>query len=158
ALDADLFGMSCWTANRRGVALAARSLRKHHPGAHILVGGPHATPLAKEMLAHHAEIDTVALGESEDAFLELIGRLAKKQPTTGIAGTVYREGGKIVGGPHRAAIENLDTLASPQAYFDTHILMTSRGCPWACTFCGAETSWGRGFRAHSVDYVLAAVE
>ncbi len=57
-LDADLYGMSCWTANRRGVALAARTLRRHHPGAHIVVGGPHATPLAVEMLAHHPEIDT----------------------------------------------------------------------------------------------------
>ena len=34
----------------------------------------------------------------------------------------------------------------------------SRGCPWACTFCGAETTWGRGFRGHSVDYVLDALE
>ncbi len=49
------------------------------------------------------------------------------------------------------------TLASPQDYFDTHILMTSRGCPWACTFCGAETSWGRGFRSNSVDYVVTAM-
>ena len=45
ALDADLFAMSCWTANRRGVALVARCIRKYHPKAHILVGGPHATPL-----------------------------------------------------------------------------------------------------------------
>src|ERR1700685_3657564 len=37
ALDADLYGMSCWTANRRGVALAARTLRRHHPRAHIVV-------------------------------------------------------------------------------------------------------------------------
>ena len=36
--------------------------------------------------------------------------------------------------------------------------MTSRGCPWACTFCGAESSWGRGFRGHSVAYVLDALE
>ncbi|MEZ4301483.1 MAG: radical SAM protein, partial [Polyangiaceae bacterium] len=43
-------------------------------------------------------------------------------------------------------------------YFDTHIAMTSRGCPWACTFCGAETTWGRGFRAESVGYVLDALE
>src|SRR5262249_34172757 len=42
-------------------------------------------------------------------------------------------------------------------YFDTHILMTSRGCPWACTFCGAETSWGRGFRAQSIGYVVGAL-
>ena len=27
SLDADLFGMSCWTANRRGVALAARRMQ-----------------------------------------------------------------------------------------------------------------------------------
>ena len=36
--------------------------------------------------------------------------------------------------------------------------MTSRGCPWACTFCGAETTWGRGFRGQSVSYVLDGLE
>jgi tetratricopeptide (TPR) repeat protein len=36
--------------------------------------------------------------------------------------------------------------------------MTSRGCPWACTFCGAETTWGRGFRGHSVEYVVDAMQ
>src|SRR5438552_7537938 len=66
-LDADLFGMSCWTANRRGVAFAARAIRESHPSAHIIVGGPHATPLAAEMLRHVPEIDTIALGESEPA-------------------------------------------------------------------------------------------
>ena len=156
-LDADLYGMSCWTANRRGVALAAQCIRQHHPDAHILVGGPHATPLAVEMLQHVPEIDTVALGESEPAFLELLDRLGAHAPTTGIAGTAYRADGGIVLGPHRDSIADLDTLASPQDYFDTHILMTSRGCPWACTFCGAETTWGRGFRGQSVSYVLDAM-
>jgi anaerobic magnesium-protoporphyrin IX monomethyl ester cyclase len=157
-LDADIYGMSCWTANRRGVAFTARTIRERHPRAHIIVGGPHATPLASEMLAHHPEIDTVALGESDATLLELIGRLESGQPTTGIAGTVYREGGQIRTGPHREAIAELDSLASPHDYFDTHIVMTSRGCPWACTFCGAETTWGRGFRGQSVAYVLDALE
>jgi anaerobic magnesium-protoporphyrin IX monomethyl ester cyclase len=157
ALDADLYGMSCWTANRRGVAFVARSIRKHHPDAHIVVGGPHATPLAAELLRHTDQIDTVALGESEPAFLELIARLEAKQPTEGIAGTAYRRGGRIEVGEHRESVANLDSLASPHDYFDTHILMTSRGCPWACTFCGAETTWGRGFRGQSVAYVLDAL-
>ena len=157
-LDADLFGMSCWTANRRGVALTARCIREHQPKAHIVVGGPHATPLATEMLEHHPEIDTVSLGESDATFLELIGRLELGKPTTGIAGTMYREGGRIKKGPERRSIHDLDSLASPHDYFDTHIVMTSRGCPWACTFCGAETTWGRGFRGHSVRYVLDALE
>ncbi len=158
SLDARLFGMSCWTANRRGVALVAELIKKHHPQAHVIVGGPHATPFAKELLEAHQAIDTVARGESEDTLLELLGRLETNQATTHIAGTAFREDGTVKLGPSRKAIANLDGLTPPQAYFPTHILMTSRGCPWACTFCGAETSWGRGFRGHSVKYVVDAIE
>src|SRR5271166_1087032 len=57
ALDADVYGLSCWTANRRGVALVAREIKRHRPQAHVVVGGPHATPFAREMLTHHADID-----------------------------------------------------------------------------------------------------
>lgn len=157
-VDADVYGMSCWTANRRGVVLAAKYLKQIRPKAHVIVGGPHATPLAKELMAHCKEIDTVALGEADHTFLELLDKLGRKEAPIGIAGTVYREQGKVKEGPPRASIANLDTLASPHEYFDTHIAMTSRGCPWACTFCGAETTWGRGFRAESVGYVLDALE
>src|SRR5580693_7527459 len=39
-LDAQVFGLSCWTANRRGVALVARAIKRWHPDAHVVVGGP----------------------------------------------------------------------------------------------------------------------
>lgn len=158
ALEADVYGMSCWTANRRGVALVAQRLRHRWPGAHIVVGGPHATPLAKEMLEHHAAIDTVCVGESDLTFLELLDRIAEGRPTAGILGTAHRAGGRVEVAPERASVQNLDTLASPHDYFATHIVMTSRGCPWQCTFCGAETTWGRGFRARSVPHVLDGLE
>lgn len=158
ALDAELFGMSCWTANRRGVELVSRCIRRRHPGAHIVVGGPHATPLAREVLEHYEAVDTVAVGESEDTFMELVERLAARAPTQGIAGTWYREAGQVVEGPPRRSIDDLDRLASPHDYFATHILMTSRGCPWQCTFCGAEATWGRGFRGRSVPRVLDDLE
>lgn len=158
ALDADIFGMSCWTANRRGVALAATAIRTHHPKAHIVVGGPHATPLAYEMLKHYREIDMITLGESELSFMELIERLSLGKSLHGIAGTVYRDGNKIITASARPSISDLDTLASPHDYFDTHIVMTSRGCPWQCTFCGADTTWGRGFRGNSVEYVANSLQ
>ncbi|HEX7671341.1 MAG TPA: radical SAM protein, partial [Polyangiaceae bacterium] len=157
-LDADVFGMSCWTANRRGVALVAKLLKRVHPKAHVVVGGPHATPLAKEMLAHHPEIDTVVTGEGDVTFLELVARLEAGASVTGIAGTVFRRAGNIERGPERPSVPELDSLACPHDYFATHIVMTSRGCPWQCTFCGAETTWGRGFRGQSVPYVLDAIE
>lgn len=158
SLDAELFGMSCWTSNRRGVALVASAIKQAHPDAHVLIGGPHATPLAREMLQHYPAIDTVAVGESEETFMELVARLERREPVTGIAGTLYRDVQGIQAAPARASIHDLDSLASPHEYFDTHIVMTSRGCPWQCTFCGAETTWGRGFRGQSVPYVLDALQ
>jgi radical SAM superfamily enzyme YgiQ (UPF0313 family) len=158
ALEADVYGLSCWTANRRGVALVATVIKRHHPRAHVVVGGPHATPLAREMLEHHPDIDTVAIGESEHTFLELLQRLRLGQPTAGLTGTAFRSGSQVVVAPDRAAIEHLDSLASVHDWFDTHIVMTSRGCAWRCTFCGAEASWGRGYRGQSVPYVLDALE
>ncbi len=158
AFQADLYGLSCWTANRRGVALVAREIKRLYPAAHVVVGGPHATPLAREMLAYHHDIDTVCVGESETTFLDLVDRIQSGAGTTGIPGTAYRLDGRVEMAPERAAIEQLDDIASPHDYFDTHIVMTSRGCPWRCTFCGAEASWGRSYRAQSVSYVLDALE
>ena len=158
-LDADVYAMSCWTANRRGVKLVAEEIKRVHPKAHVIVGGPHATPLGPELLRHYTAVDTVCTGESDVTFLEVLDRLARGETTRGIAGTVYREvDGEPAIGPRRKNIEDLDVLACPQKYFDTHILMTSRGCPWSCTFCGAESSWGRGFRSNSIEYVLGAIE
>jgi radical SAM superfamily enzyme YgiQ (UPF0313 family) len=159
ALDADLFGMSCWTANRRGVFYVARLIKEKHPRAHVTIGGPHATPLARECLVHWPEVDTVCVGESERTFLELAERVRARRPMDGLAGAYYRSaGGLVMEGPPREAIHDLDELACPHDYFDAHVVMTSRGCPWACTFCGAETTWGRGFRGHSVPWVLDMIE
>lgn len=158
ALDADVYGMSCWTANRRGVAFVAKKIKSLRPSAPVVIGGPHATPLAREMLSHHPEIDVVSLGESDATFLEIIDHVARREPLAGIAGTAYRAGDSVEIGPKRPAIHELDSLPAPQDYFDTHILMTSRGCPWQCTFCGADTTWGRGFRGNSVAYTLDSIE
>lgn len=150
ALEADVYGLSCWTANRRGVGYVARLVKQLCPKATVVVGGPHATPLAGEMLTHHPEIDLVTVGESEETFREIVHRLESRQSLEGIAGSVFRSAGQPVHGPKRPAIANLDLLESPHRHFDTHIVMTSRGCPWQCTFCGAETSWGRGYRSQSI--------
>jgi radical SAM superfamily enzyme YgiQ (UPF0313 family) len=157
-LDAPLWGMSCWTANRRGVRMTAELIKQKHPKAHVVVGGPHVTPLPREVLEYFSAVDTACVGESDVTFLELADRVARGVDTKGIAGSFWRDDERIVAGPERASIKDLDDLASVQSCFDTHILMTSRGCPWNCTFCGAETSWGRGFRANSIDYVLDAME
>ena len=158
ALKADVFGMTCYTANRRGVAIVARTIKEHHPKAHVVVGGPHATALPKEMLSFVRHIDSVAVGEGEATLLELVERLGDGRSLSGMSGLAYRTKQGIVVGPRRDRIRDLDSLPSPHKRWRTHLLMTSRGCPGECTFCAKNTTWGRQYRAHSVDYVLDAIE
>ena len=81
ALEADVFALSCWTANRRGVGATVKEIRKRHPNAHIIVGGPHATPLPREVMRYYPEIDTLCAGESEGSFMEIVERLAQGAST-----------------------------------------------------------------------------
>jgi len=71
---------------------------------------------------------------------------------------MYRSDGEIVKAPSRPAIAQLDALESPHEHYTTHLMMTSRGCPWRCSFCGADTTWGRGYRGQSTAYVLDSLE
>lgn len=158
ALDADVFGLSCYTANRRGVAIVACTIKRLHPEAHVVVGGPHATALPKEMLTFVPAIDSVVIGEGEETFLDLLRRLNEGLALEGTAGLAHRSSDGIVLGPRRDRIRDLDSLPSPHRHFRTHLFMTSRGCPGECTFCAKGATWGRLYRAHSVEYVIDALE
>ncbi len=75
--QADFFGLSCFTSNRRGTLALARLIRELYPQAHIAVGGPHATALARDMLEQCSAIDTVVIGEGEETFARLLSELEK---------------------------------------------------------------------------------
>ncbi|MFH1980973.1 MAG: radical SAM protein [Pseudomonadota bacterium] len=156
--EADLFGLSCVTANRRGIAMTARLIRDAHPGAHIIVGGPHVSALPAETLVHYDAIDTVVMGEGEAVFSEVLEHLAAGDAVTGIAGTAWRERENIKLIRERTPIEDLDTLVPPQSCFAMRTILTSRGCPGRCTFCCSNLMWGRSLRFHSVDYVMDMLE
>ncbi len=150
--------MSCWTSNRRGVALVAEAIKRAHPESHVLIGGPHATPLGREMLALPGDRHRVRRWRAKsNSWSSSIASVSAKIRAAFTA-RLYRDASGVHAAPGRGSIHDLDALASPHEYFDTHIVMTSRGCPWQCTFCGAETTWGRGFRGQSVNYVLDALE
>ena len=157
-LDADLYGFSCLTANRRGVLMTAQLFRSCHPDAHITVGGPHATALPLEILAHCPAIDTIVIGEGERTFLRMLQRLEDKLPIEDLPGLAWRSAGGSHLIPPDGFIENLDELVPPSAIFRLRTLITSRGCPMACTYCCSNLMWGRRLRLHSVDYVLDMIE
>lgn len=157
-LDADLFGLSCLTANRRGVAMLAQLIRDVHPKSHIVVGGPHVTALPIETLRNIPAIDAVIVGEGEQTFLDVIRCLQENKHLLGIPGTAWRITDGYQLGPYREQIQDLDTLASPLDYFKMRTILTSRGCPMQCTFCSSRLMWRKRVRFHSATYVLEMLE
>lgn len=157
-VEAELFGLSCFTVNRHGVSALASLIKSIHPRSHVVAGGPFVTAFPTESLAHFAGLDTVVVGEGEATFLELIGRLEKETSVEGIPGLVYRDGDSIAFGPPRDRVRDLDALASPFDSFPSHTLVTSRGCFGRCTFCASEMIWGRKITSYSVGRVLDMLE
>lgn len=155
---AELYGLSCFTHNRRGTHYVARLIREVHPRARIIVGGPHAGALPKEVLEYWDEIDAVAIGEGERTFMEAVERIESGKDFRGVAGLAFRTEFGIEIGPDRERIEDLDSLASPYEYFEGDIMITSRGCPGTCTFCISPSIWGRKVRFHSPEYVLRILD
>ncbi|MBF0196057.1 MAG: tetratricopeptide repeat protein, partial [Magnetococcales bacterium] len=159
SIDVDLIGLTCMSHNLRGVAAITKLIREAHPKAHIVAGGTHATALYKETLKHFSAIDTIVIGEGEDTFLNIIEHIESNKSLKGIAGTAYRDDeNQIKLGPFRDRINDLDKLASPHDYFTLHLLITSRGCPFRCTFCGSEVQWGTKLKMNSTEHVLQQLE
>ena len=46
----------------------------------------------------------------------------------------------------------------PSKYFEFQHLISSRGCPSNCTFCGSPKLWGRKVRFHSAEYFVEQLE
>jgi anaerobic magnesium-protoporphyrin IX monomethyl ester cyclase len=110
ALDADVYGLSCWTANRHGVALRRDRLSSCAMQRRtVVVGGPHATPLAREMLPTTPR-STRFVGESDTTFLELLAAVERGEPSRASRGRWPRRKG-LVEAPERPSASRTSTPA-----------------------------------------------
>jgi anaerobic magnesium-protoporphyrin IX monomethyl ester cyclase len=140
------------------------------PGIHVVIGGTHPTIYPEEMLSH-THIDSIVMGEGEHAFPELLAALDEGRSLSGIAGVGFRESGRIVVNPQGDFIQNLDALPFPdrdllptEKYYnvlgDSKVVMTSlvtsRGCPFKCTFCTPKD--GKVCRMRSPENVVDEIE
>lgn len=156
----DLVGLHVKTLHAQPAYALARALE----GLPLVAGGPHATIVPDELLAHGFR--WVIRGEGEDALVELAGGT----PLPAIAGLSWIDRGLPRHNPSRAFITDLDRLAPPLSALDLFDpawygaaatlppagLLSSRGCPAACTFCSNDVT-GRRFRYRSAASVAGEV-
>ncbi len=166
AFAPDVVGLHLKTLHvQPAYALAAR-LAERWP---LVAGGPHATIRPDEPFRFGFRF--VVRGEGEPTLAELADALDGKRPYGGILGLSIRGPVGPRHHPPRDFLRDLDALAPPMAALDLFDpawygavapippagLLSSRGCPAACTFC-ANNVTGRRFRYRSPDAIVAEIE
>jgi anaerobic magnesium-protoporphyrin IX monomethyl ester cyclase len=156
----DIIGFSIVHANRWGGIDIARIAKRVLPGVKIVFGGIGSTFLWQHLLKHCAEIDYIVLGEGEYSFLHLVTCLQnhKESEIPSVRGIAYRRGKKFYSTGPAGLVKDLDQLPMPSQYFTFQHVVSSRGCPSDCTFCGSPRFWGRRVRFHSPEYFVQQLE
>lgn len=157
----DIVAMTSFTISMVDVVLAARNIRKIVPNAHFCLGGHHpiAYPFEAACLP---EFDSIVVGEGEIVFTELVRAIENKKSFTSITGVYTKDSiqkyqnttlkdrrflNKVRVPP--AYVDDIDSLPMPNRKYIKHLnynsvvgvssklatLISSRGCPYKCTFC-----------------------
>ncbi|MHC4544013.1 MAG: B12-binding domain-containing radical SAM protein [Planctomycetota bacterium] len=172
----DIIGMSVLTTYVNRAKHIISTLKKQLKSSVLVIGGVHPTALAEESLDFF-EADFVVIGEGEITMKELCSRLKKIQSVETIKGIAFRKEGLIIKTSPREPIQDLDELPYPARHlieFEKYLfppgvirgfwserctsLMTSRGCPFQCIWCGTQTIFGHKVRRRSVDNVIGEIE
>ncbi len=156
----DIIGLSVLQANRWGALEIAKAAKKLNPDVKIVYGGVAATFLWRHFLSHFSEVDFIVLGEGEYTFLNLVKGLEKNdlEALEKTGGLAFRKNGTPFRTGEPTPVEDIDRLPVPSKYFDYQHVVSARGCPWNCTFCGSPRFWGRKVRFHSPDYFVDQLE
>jgi len=173
--DPDILGFSVLLSAAKEAPKIAERVKAENPNITIIFGNYHATFNAERILEKYPFVDVVARGEGEHTSLELARRLEKGGKLKEVEGITFRKAGRTVSTPDRPLIKKVDELPFPDrnltgvqytsTIFGVKVntkkfttLVSSRGCPFRCSFCGIR-KFARGmWRPRSVENVIEELE
>jgi radical SAM superfamily enzyme YgiQ (UPF0313 family) len=156
---------SCVSANYRWALSIAREVKKIDPGIRTVFGGAHVTAVPERVIAEPA-VDALVTGEATLAFAPLLGdwEAGRNEARPGLWAKC--DGG-IVTQNSTVLPTDLDALPFPAKdlfyekvpmFEDHYTIMTSRGCPFRCSYCHNSNPGARAVRVRSVENVMAELE
>jgi len=173
--DPQVVGLSCLFSHQMPlVAQVSSGIKQMSPDIITVAGGTHPSFLPEKSFELATGLDFIVLSESERSLVQLLAAIEKGNPFAEIDGLAWKENGEVKVNPKTKFIENLDGLPFPardlldlETYFKVNLpffyysknnrnvsFITSRGCPFKCTFCSSCNYWGNHIRYRSVDNVL----
>lgn len=173
----DVVGMTVLTDYWSRAVEVSTIVKASLPQTVFIVGGVHVTALPEDSFAA-LDATIGVIGEGEMTMLDLCLRIDNGALWQDVAGIIFRnEAGDFVRTPSRPHIKNLDDVPFPSRHllnFEQYLVppgiirghwtersttvMTSRGCPFSCIWCGSQCTFGRKVRNRSVENVVAEIE
>lgn len=175
-LNPKITGFTIPTPSFNSIIKITKLIKEKNNQIILVGGGPHPTVLPEETLKDSL-LDFIVLSEGEITFYELVKKIINQENDfEKINGLAFRGKERTIVTEKRKLIDNLDDIPLPSrdlfdlkkyytaptkktssASYDTPIL-TSRGCPYNCTFCISRCMWGQGVRFRSIDSVIKEME
>jgi len=164
-LTADAVGISTITSTSSRAYEIARIVKK--AGIPVFMGGPHVTYMPDEALE---SCDYVLRGEADENIVDFIKALEAGSGFEAIPGLSYKKDGAIIHNKTVAYCKELDKLPSPdfsivkglekeaRKHFEITPIMTSRGCPYDCSFCSVTGMFGQKYRFRSKEKVIEELQ
>jgi anaerobic magnesium-protoporphyrin IX monomethyl ester cyclase len=156
--------LTCTTPTVTSAAQLAAAIKSCAPEVTTVVGGAHASALPKQTMQEFPAFDFLVFGEGEMTLLELCIRLRDGGQHEDIKGLVFRVDEVLIETESRPLITDLDSIPFPardvidytsqaghsSRGFSNKLLstelFTSRGCPFGCSFCAIQATFGRSVR------------
>ncbi len=149
--DPQLVGITCMTVEFPVVREIARQLRQGRCKAPVVLGGAHVNAVGARALQECPDADFACVGEGEHLSCEVAEALSGERDLGTIRGLAHRKDGRVVANPAREYHDDYDGLAFPAWDLfnieDQIPIMTHRGCPFQCNFCGHNSGFKARYRS-----------
>ncbi len=174
ANPAPVIGLSCMANLLPFTILAGKALKERFPDRTIVLGGVGSKSVEDQILRRFPWIDVICRGEGELTGTDLLRTLKNSGGTQGqdaratdlsaVAGISYRNSRGVFHNPDRPRITDLDAIGFPAwekvdlKGYAGYGMMTSRGCPYKCTFCSVAPVWNHQSYSRSPANIVAEMK
>jgi radical SAM superfamily enzyme YgiQ (UPF0313 family) len=162
--EPELFGISVKTFTAGISVHVLKMIKSRRPKILTIAGGPHITLDGLNFIREN-NVDFGIQGEGEYATPELCNVLHGDGDLKNIGGLIYWNDGKLFSNPRNNTIADLDNLPFP--FYDNfssvinnggrleeYPLLSSRGCPYKCSYCSMPKIMGGKWRYRDPDNVI----
>ena len=163
--NADVIGVSALFTPFYREAFRVAAIAKELDGTRpVIMGGAHVNACPEQVLTN-PNVDFILLGEGERTLPQLISAFDHGKAIDSIGGIGYKTNDKLHLPEHGDLIDDIESLPLPaRELIDPArytlggkrltMLVTSRGCPYHCTFCSIFLTAGREFRTRSIQSII----